>query len=79
MKASTFISKLNASTTIGGGAVIEDTSTGQPIYIFRSSESAGKFWSKTYKRNPNLSMAKPMASLFDYLAEKKVLRGVWSA
>ena len=79
MKASTFISKLNASTTIGGGAVIEDTSTGQPVYIFTSGTSAGKFWVKAYKRNPNLSMAKPMASLFDYLAEKKALRDVWSA
>ena len=78
MKASTFISKYPI-TAITGGAVIEDTTTGLPAYIFLSGESAGKFWAKAYKRNPNLSMAKPMASLFDYLAEKKVLRDVWSA
>lgn len=78
MKASTFIKKHNPATIIGG-AVIEDTSTGLPAYIFTSGTSAGKFWVKAYKRNPNLSMAKPKARLFDYLSEKKVLRDVWSA
>jgi hypothetical protein len=78
MKASTFISKYPV-TAITGGAVIEDTTTGQPAYIFLSGESAGKFWAKAYKRNPNLSMAKTKARLFDYLAEKKVLRDAWSA
>jgi hypothetical protein len=78
MKASTFISKYPVSA-IAGGAVIEDTTTGQPAYIFISAESAGKFWARAYKRNPNLSMAKTKARLFDYLAEKKVLRDVWSA
>ena len=78
MKTTTFISKLNASTTIGGGAVIEDTSTGKVLDVFRSGVSASKFWVKTYNRNPDL-VVKPMASLFNYLAEKKVLRDVWSA
>jgi len=78
MKASTFINKYPVSA-ITGGAVIEDTTTGLPAYIFISAESAGKFWARAYKRNPNLSMAKTKARLFDYLAEKKVLRDVWSA
>lgn len=77
MKASTFIKKHNPSTIIGG-AVIEDTTTGQPVYIFTSGTSAGKFWTKAYKRNPNLSMAKTKARLFDYLAEKNLMRDIWS-
>lgn len=76
MKVLTFIKKHNINQ---GGAVIEDTRTGQPLYIFTSGVSAGKFWAKTYKQNPHISMAKPKARLFDYLAEKKVLREIWSA
>jgi len=78
MKTATFIRKINASTTIGGGAVIEDTTTGEVLDIFRSGTGASKFWVKAYRRNPDL-VVKPMASLFNYLAEKKVLRDVWSA
>lgn len=78
MKASTFIRKLNASTTIGGGAVIENKATGEVLDIFRSGTGASKFWVKSYRRNPDL-VVKPMASLFNYLAEKKLMRDVWSA
>jgi len=77
MKATTFIKKHSPATIIGG-AVIEDTTTGQPVYIFTSGTSAGKFWAKAYKRNPNLSMAKVKARLFDYLSEKNLMRDVWS-
>ena len=77
MKASTFINKLNATTTIGGGAVIENKSTGEVLDVFRSGVSASKFWVKSYKRNPDL-VVKPMASLFNYLSEKKVLREVYA-
>ncbi len=78
MKASTFIKKHSPATIIGG-AVIEDTTTGLPAYIFTSGVSAGKFWAKAYKRNPNLSKAQIKARLFDYLAEKNLMRDVWSA
>ena len=75
MKVSTFIKKHSIKQ---GGAVIEDITTGQPVYIFTSGVSAGKFWVKAYKRNPNLSMAKPKARLFDYLSEKKIVSKMWS-
>lgn len=77
MKTTTFIKKHSPATIIGG-AVIEDITTGQPVYIFTSGTSAGKFWAKAYKRNPNLSMAKVKARLFDYLSEKNLMRDVWS-
>lgn len=78
MKTATFIRKLNASTTIGGGAVIENKATGEVLDIFRSGTGASKFWVKSYRRNPDL-VVKPMACLFNYLSEKKLMRDVWSA
>jgi len=79
MKTNTYIRKIkhNPSVTLGGGAIIENKHTGEVCDVFKSGVSASKFWIKAYKRNPDLRVI-PKASLFDYLSEKKVLRGVWS-
>lgn len=80
MKTSTFISKIkrNPNITLGGGAVIVNTKTDEILDVFHSGVSASKFWVKTYRRNPDI-VVRVKASLFDCLAEKKVLRDVWCA
>lgn len=78
MKTITFINKIKQNpTTIGGGAVIVNTKTGEVLDIFRSGVSASNFWVKTYHRNPDL-VVKPKAALRDYLTTNNLLRDVWS-
>jgi hypothetical protein len=79
MKTNTFINKIkhNPFATIGGGAVIENKTTGEVLDIFKSGVSASVFWVKVYKRNPDYRVV-PMATLFNYLSEKKILRDVWA-